>query len=210
MLESERSRIATTPELGPWSLAWGREQPNDDTQSRTVGHAKWTANDSAAACGGSRKPPATHQCKRRACSVARLHHPCQTIHWRHQLSTRPFSFVDMFPWLSLEPEDAAMAQLSAYLQATRPLLRVTFSKKVSSFAAANFYHPLGLSVHAGFLTFVGVPRLQHYAPREWLNDTTTTQPPSGFATIVVPHYHPGLDKCGSRQDPHTLDIRVTS
>ncbi|KND03938.1 uncharacterized protein SPPG_01388 [Spizellomyces punctatus DAOM BR117] len=115
-----------------------------------------------------------------------------------QLTVQPFPFVDLFPWLSLEPVDAALDQLGSYLRVTRPLLCVTFSFKVTSCAMANFYRPYGLTTLADFLTAVGCPRIQHYATRDWLTDEQASAPPSGFSTIIIPHYHPGYDKYGSQ------------
>ncbi|KAI9099392.1 hypothetical protein DFS34DRAFT_649112 [Phlyctochytrium arcticum] len=77
-----------------------------------------------------------------------------------------------------------------YLHATRPFLLATFSLKVNACAAANFYHYYGFPQRSG-LDIRGLPRLQHYAPRDWLL-STATQPPAGFATIVVPHYEQAL------------------
>ncbi|KAI9099983.1 hypothetical protein DFS34DRAFT_678955 [Phlyctochytrium arcticum] len=114
-----------------------------------------------------------------------------------QLSTGPFPLVNLCPWPALQPEDAVLVQLGQYLRATRPLLLVVFSLKVNACAAANFYHSYGLPQRSG-LDMVGLPRLQHYAPRDWLLSTTATRPPAGFATIVVPHYDPGYDKYGSQ------------
>ncbi|TPX73006.1 hypothetical protein SpCBS45565_g00121 [Spizellomyces sp. 'palustris'] len=125
-----------------------------------------------------------------------------------QLTVRPFPFVDLFPWLSLEPVDAALDQLGSYLRVARSLLCVTFSFKVSSCAAANFYHQYGLSTLADFLSAVGRPRIQHYASRDWLTNEQESVPPSGFSTISIPHYDPGYDKYGSqpRELRRVIDI----
>ncbi|KAI9017006.1 hypothetical protein BC832DRAFT_617647 [Gaertneriomyces semiglobifer] len=124
------------------------------------------------------------------------------------LPKAPFPFVDLFPWLSTQAIEGALEQLALYLRTVRPLICVTQSQKVTSCAAANFYHPHGLPLTGGYLSAVGTPQLHHYADEGWLEDDAQTQPPAGFATIVIPHFDPGRDKYGAqaKQLRRVLDI----
>ncbi|KAJ3154700.1 hypothetical protein HDU89_007940 [Geranomyces variabilis] len=119
--------------------------------------------------------------------------------WDYRLiSSKTLPFVDLcsFPRFSKDP--ALYQLLASYLRATTPLITVTFSQPVSSIAAANFYHSIGIRQDE-FLDNVGVPRLAHYAPADWLTDNTMQGPPAGYWTIVIPHIHPGNDKYGTQR-----------
>ncbi|KAJ3172623.1 hypothetical protein HDU88_005953 [Geranomyces variabilis] len=126
--------------------------------------------------------------------------------WEHQMpawdyrliSSKTLPFVDLcsFPRFSKDP--ALYQMLASYLRATTPLITLTFSQPVSSIAAANFYHSIGIRQDE-FLDNVGVPRLAHYAPADWLTDNTMQGPPAGYWTIVIPHIHPGNDKYGTQR-----------
>lgn len=72
-------------------------------------------------------------------------------------------------------------------------MTVTFSRLVGSCAKANFYHPYGLKAGDDLLDHVGIPRLQHFSDRSWLDDRSLA-PQAQALTIVVMHYDPGFDK----------------
>ncbi|KAJ3189252.1 hypothetical protein HDU85_002879 [Gaertneriomyces sp. JEL0708] len=126
-----------------------------------------------------------------------------------RLPQKPFPFVDLFPWLSTQVVEGALEQLTLYLRTVRPLICVTLTQKVTSCAAANFYHQHGLPFAAEFLSAVGVPQLHHYADEGWLEDDAQTHPPAGCATIVIPHFDPGRDKYGAQAKQLRRVLEIT-
>ncbi|KAJ3011083.1 hypothetical protein HKX48_007038 [Thoreauomyces humboldtii] len=105
-------------------------------------------------------------------------------------------FCDLFPWLSHKELLLAIAQLHRYLILVKPLVTVTFSRLVTSVLRANCKHAYGCSTRRFLLREVGIPVIQEYSPRDWLANNQLSAPPAGYATIVIPHIHPGRDKYG--------------
>ncbi|KAJ3165015.1 hypothetical protein HDU87_003392, partial [Geranomyces variabilis] len=116
--------------------------------------------------------------------------------WSYRLiSSKTLPFVDLYPFPRYCKDPELFQLLAGYLRATTPLITVTFSQPISSIATANFYHSIGIPQDE-FLDHVGVPRLAHYAPADWLTNDAMQSPPAGYWTIVIPHIDPGHDKYG--------------
>ncbi|KAI9096580.1 hypothetical protein DFS34DRAFT_650674 [Phlyctochytrium arcticum] len=76
------------------------------------------------------------------------------------LDARAFPFVDLYPWQKHTKWLLAAEQLAAYLQASRPLISITFSQEVLGFAKSNFYHQHGLDSNGRLLDHIARRRLE--------------------------------------------------
>ncbi|KAI7895370.1 uncharacterized protein EV154DRAFT_477497 [Mucor mucedo] len=112
-----------------------------------------------------------------------------------------FLFIDLIPWLESRKEtiNNGISQASLYLHLTSPIVAVTFSRQVTSVALSNFVHQYGLDSKDNLVDIVGIPQLCSYASTEYIYDGTDVDgPPPGFEIIVIPHFHPGVDKHTTR------------
>lgn len=117
-------------------------------------------------------------------------------------------FIDLIPWLE-SPKltiDYGLIQLSTYLNTVQPLITITFSRKVTSAAMANFAHENGLRSDTNLTDVVGVPSIVSYNTEYLNNREDMDGPPEGFSTICVPHFHPGVDKHTTRLADGARDI----
>lgn len=106
-------------------------------------------------------------------------------------------YVDLIPWL----EDKKITikegiqQISMYLRGIRPIITIAFSREVTSVGLSNFVHQSGLDSRTNLMDIVGIPQIVSYADTSYLYDGSDVDgPPSGYSTIMIPHFDPGVDK----------------
>jgi hypothetical protein len=118
-----------------------------------------------------------------------------------------FPFIDWFPCIGHDHPESAMEPARQYFAITRPRIIVTFSGSVSSWVAANFVHPYGLSRSGlwffandsrNFVQHAGVPRIAYYDNPRW--QETRDKPSTKTACIMMPHVHPGRVKYGKQPE----------
>ena len=125
-----------------------------------------------------------------------------TSYVRTMYDNKQLPFVDLFPWTKKDDQDfdAALGLLRHYLQATKPIIVLTFSQKVSSAALGNFQQAWGAKVHQ-MIQLLGTLTLSKYdeIPEDNFDDT---------CCIVIPCIHPGYVQYSTvRQD---VTVRLIS
>jgi hypothetical protein len=102
-------------------------------------------------------------------------------------------FVNLYQWFKKSREDLPQAinLLRQYLQATKPLVAMTWGEQTTSTAIANFQHDRG--IREGDLGFsVGRPVICHYS-------TDPLNVHDDDWVVIVPSYHPSAGAYGNAE-----------
>ncbi|KAJ3037765.1 hypothetical protein HDV00_001350 [Rhizophlyctis rosea] len=111
-----------------------------------------------------------------------------------QLDLSFLPFADLFPYLRHTEKDACRAFAHEWVQIVQPMILMTLGRAPSSITTANFAHDYGIP-NIKYLTHVGIPKRQTFAPLDWIFDETNGDtPPKGQSMIVIPHLDPGYEK----------------
>ena len=147
--------------------------------------------------------------------IARTTYTDKIVTWRFGHGTASIIYVlntYLYPWLGITSAfPLAIEQSNLYLDVVRRLVAISFSRPVTSCAFTSFVHENGLQPERN-LYCIGLPTVRNFDTPGWIsqNDIDEVQPSPGCSVIVLPLFHPGVDKHIDRSPGYIRLLMLTT